>query len=203
MSPVVAATSPAEDNSKPASFWSLQTQSNSKSILSSVGSSHSLQGPRQFQTIFGIYDAAWDLAKSWADWPCLPNGLKAPMTLGHITSETGRHTKWGEAHRRRGPMSWPMGQRGATAPREMHDGSLRARGVSGSSLPGPELMSGRCQMKNKHEWGPNTAIKAWFAEGSHHKEMTDNIQMGHGLEKGPRTIWKHTGGSGHVWIWNH
>lgn len=53
-------------------------------------------------------------------------------------------------------------------------------------------------MKNKHEWVPNAVIKAWFAEGSHHKEMTDNTQMGHGLEKGPRMIWKHTGGSGHV-----
>lgn len=203
MSPVVAATSPAEDKSKPASFWSLQTQSNSKSILSSVGSSHSLQGPRKFQTIFGIYDAAWDLAKSWADWPYLPNGLKVPVTLGHITSETGRYTKWGEAHRGRGPMWWPMGQRWAHSTpgnaRRVTEGLRCQRQLSARA----RAHVWRCQMKNKHEWVPNTAIKAWFAEGSHQKEMTDNIQMGHGLEKGPRMIWKHTGGSGHVWIWNH
>ena len=50
-----------------------------------------------------------------------------------------------------------------------------AKSGENAVLAGPELMSGKCQSKNKYEWVPSVAIKAWFAEGSHNKGMTDNV----------------------------
>lgn len=42
-----------------------------------------------------------------------------------------------------------------------------------------------CQMRNKRERVQNAATPAWFAEGSCHEEMTDNIRMGRGLKRIP------------------
>lgn len=37
-------------------------------------------------------------------------------------------------------------------------------------------MSGWLQRKKtKQDWVPHVLVTAWFAEGSHHKEMTDDI----------------------------
>lgn len=126
------------------SFWFLQTRSNFKSIVSSGGSSHSLQAPRKFQGIFGIYDAARDLAKSWADWLHFLNGLK--VTPGDTASETGSCTKCDPA-----PRLGPGTGAGVSSqhPGKHQTGHCRVTvgsrmsdvAVSGCSLPRPQLMS--------------------------------------------------------------
>lgn len=126
-SPVLAATAPAEDKGKPAPFGFY----NFKSIVSSGGSSHSLQGPRKFQTIFGIYDAARlgknlnrlaSLTSSMA-WKCQCQKGTLPQRPEAAPSEV-RLTE-GEGPR----LGAGCGGRGElTAPWETSDGSLRAHG---------------------------------------------------------------------------
>lgn len=74
-----------------------------------------------------------------------------------------------------------------------------AKSGESTGSAGPELMSRKCRSKNKYGWVPSVAIKAWFAEGSHNKGMTDNVFLStywlSRSEKDTRMMSKYTQGS--------
>lgn len=186
-SPILVATSPAEDKGKPAPFGFYRLgpilsqlfhqgdllihsrhQENSKESLEYMMQHEIWQ--KVGQTGF-ISSMAW----KWHQGTLPQRQEAAPSAIRLHVLAQGQGQGW--AHSTQGNI------------RPVTAGSLWAPGCR-MSLSVAALCQGHSsclggQMRNKHKQVQNAVILAWFAEGSHHEEMTNNIQMGRGLKRVP------------------